>query len=318
MWAAALLFLCGGTGCLLVVAFPFSVHEPAVLDAVTGGLSCLIAAGLWLWGSRLAYAAFTYLMGFGSLMVSAIVADAYTGVGMMLTAFSYLWIAVYSAHFFSRRAIYLQSLLITLGFACAVAINVNALHSRVIAWVLVSGTVWCTSVVLGRLSENMRWLAVTDYLTGVLNRNGFMNAAVRERAIADRTGNPLTVAVLDLDNFKEVNDTEGHAAGDRLLSELGRSWKKALRAGDIIARHGGDEFVLLLPATAAGDAQEVLERLRDQSSSSASWSAGISQWLEGESLEACLDRADRYLYAVKDSLRSKGTDDGEVRVSTLV
>ncbi|MGA2164815.1 MAG: GGDEF domain-containing protein, partial [Solirubrobacteraceae bacterium] len=145
-----------------------------------------------------------------------------------------------------------------------------------------------------------RQRADTDPLTGLLNRSGFLALAARERAIADRTHTPLTIAVLDLNGFKQINDRLGHAAGDRVLAELGREWRARLRAGDILARHGGDEFVLLLPATSQAEAAGVLERLRWEDLV-VDWSVGISGWESGEDLDACLARADRSLYNVKQS-----------------
>ncbi len=105
--------------------------------------------------------------------------------------------------------------------------------------------------------------------------------------------------MLDLNGFKQINDHLGHAAGDRLLAELGGSWRARLRAGDILARHGGDEFVLLLPATAPGEAEGVLERLRWEGLpvSTGRWES--ASWQPGEDLDACLARADRSLYSVK-------------------
>ena len=154
-----------------------------------------------------------------------------------------------------------------------------------IDWVIVTGTVWSTALVLGRLSESLRQRADTDQLTGLLNRNGFLTAVARERAIAERTRTPLTLAVLDLNGFKQVNDRFGHAAGDRLLVELAGAWRERLRAGDILARHGGDEFVLLLPATSPAEAGGVLERLRD-GEQPVDWSIGLSEWRPGEDLGA--------------------------------
>ncbi len=113
----------------------------------------------------------------------------------------------------------------------------------------------------------------------------------------------MTLAVLDLDGFKQINDRFGHAAGDRLLAEAASAWRARLRAGDILARHGGDEFVLLLPATSQAEAGEVLERLR-RAELPVGWSIGLSAWLPHEGLEAGLARADRDLYSVKRSLAS--------------
>jgi diguanylate cyclase (GGDEF)-like protein len=219
---------------------------------------------------------------------------------MMITAFSYPWIAIYAAHFFERRAVVLLGLLISVGFAAGLAIN--GLSNAGVYWVVVTSTTWSICLVLGQLSESLRRQADTDPLTGLLNRSGFTTAANREHAIAQRTGNPLTVAVLDLDGFKQVNDRHGHGAGDRLLVDLGRSWQERLRAGDILARHGGDEFVLLLPATAADDAGAVLDRLHDERLP-VRWSIGVCAWRPQETLGECLARADEHLYSVKHGAR---------------
>ena len=102
-----------------------------------------------------------------------------------------------------------------------------------------------------------------------------MRAALREHAIALRSDNRLTLAVLDLDGFKQINDLRGHVVGDRVLADLGRSWRESLRTGDILARHGGDEFVLLLPATSPESAGSVLRRLRVEDLP-VTWSVGMA------------------------------------------
>jgi diguanylate cyclase (GGDEF)-like protein len=300
VWTAALLYLCGGLACLAAVAFPISSQEPLHLDLAIGVLACAMAGALWTLGRRLPPFAMPIAMALGSLVVSVIVAYARTSGGAMLTAYAYPWIAVYTAHFCSRRTIVAQALLISVGFG--VGLLVGGLPNMAIDWVIVTGTVWSTAIVLGRLSESLRQRADTDQLTGLLNRNGFLTAVARERAIAERTHTPLTLAVLDLNGFKQVNDRLGHAAGDRLLADLAGAWRERLRAGDILARHGGDEFVLLLPATSPAEAGGVLERLRG-GGHPVSWSIGISELLPGEDLGACVARADRDLYGVKQSRR---------------
>jgi diguanylate cyclase (GGDEF)-like protein len=219
---------------------------------------------------------------------------------MMLAAFAYPWIAIYAAHFFPHRGVVVQGLLITIGFGTALLLG--GLSDVVVYWVIVTVTIWSICLLLGSLSEGMRREAGTDYLTGLLNRSGFLTAALRERALADRTGNILTLAVIDLDGFKQINDREGHAAGDRLLADLGRCWRARVRPGDILARHGGDEFVLLLPATTPIGAEALLERLRGNGHL-VGWSVGISEWCAGESIEAPMARADRYLCLAKSAQR---------------
>jgi diguanylate cyclase (GGDEF)-like protein len=299
-WSLALLFLFKGTVCLATVVFPISSSEPVGLIAATGGVAVLGASIVWLLARRIPVLGFELLAACGTLVTSGVVAHATTPGGMMIAAFSYPWIAIYAAHFFPRRVVIAQGLLISVGFG--VALFVGGLPHVGIYWAIVTVTIWSICIVLGHLSESLRRQADTDPLTGLLNRNGFLAAAVREHAIAQRSANRLTLAVLDLDGFKQINDLRGHVVGDRVLADLGRSWCECVRTGDILARHGGDEFVLLLPATSPESATAVLERLRVKDLP-VTWSVGIAEWLSGESLGECIARADAHLYSVKNAMR---------------
>ncbi len=300
VWSLSLLFLFKGLVALATTAFPISPLEPTTVVGAVGAAAIMGACVVWLIGPSIPLVGFELLAAAGSLTASWTVAHAATHGGMMITAFAYPWIAIYAAHFFPRRAVILQGALITVGFS--VGLLAGGLSHVLVYWVIVIATIWSICLVLGHLSETLRRQADTDPLTGLLNRSGFLVAANREHAIAQRTGNPLTLAVLDLDGFKQINDLQGHAVGDRVLADLGRSLRERLRAGDILARHGGDEFVLLLPATSAQSAAAVIDRLRDDRLP-VSWSVGIGTWLAGESLGECLARADTHLYSVKNALR---------------
>jgi diguanylate cyclase (GGDEF)-like protein len=312
-WSLSLIFLFKGLVALTTVAFPIASGEPTRLVAVVGGVAVLAALGIWLFGRRISLLGFELLTAMGALVVSAMVAQATTHGGMMVAAFSYPWVAIYAAHFFPRRAVIAIGLLISVGFG--VGILLGGLSHWVIYWVVVSVTTTSICLVLGRLSEALRRQADTDPLTGLLNRSGFQVAANREHAIAQRTGNPLTLAVIDLDGFKQINDQRGHLVGDRLLADLGRSWSERLRAGDILARHGGDEFVLLLPATSPAGAGAILERLHVDELP-VSWSVGIGQWESQESLSECIARADTDLYSVKNALGLRPVRSIELASST--
>jgi diguanylate cyclase (GGDEF)-like protein len=302
-WSLSLLFLFKGMVCLATVAFPIGPQEPTGLIAIAGALAVTAASGVWLFGVRIPVLGFQLLAAGGSLTTSWVVAHAATHGGMMIAAFSYPWIAIYAAHFFPRRGVIFQGVLISVGFGAGLLFG--GLAHVGIYWAIVTVTIWSICLVLGHLSESLRRRADTDPLTGLLNRSGFLTAANREHAIAERSGNPLTLAVLDLDGFKRINDLRGHMVGDRLLAELGSSWRARLRAGDILARHGGDEFVLLLPATAPESAPAVLERLRVENLP-VTWSIGIGEWLPGERLDECIARADADLYSVKNAMRQHG------------
>lgn len=115
---------------------------------------------------------------------------------------------------------------------------------------------------LQRANAELASLAATDALTSLPNKRSFNETVARELALADRNKTSLSLVVVDVDHFKKVNDTHGHAVGDEVLGHLGRVLKSVLRTSDFAARYGGEEFVLLLPCTPAEGAVLVAERVR--------------------------------------------------------
>ncbi|GAA2647992.1 GGDEF domain-containing protein [Paractinoplanes durhamensis] len=115
---------------------------------------------------------------------------------------------------------------------------------------------------LGGVAAAQRQAAITDGLTGLHTRRYFAETLGTECARALRGGEPLSMVLLDIDHFKNVNDTYGHTAGDRVLVEVAHRLRTAVRSGDIVARYGGEEFAVLLPRTSPADAYTVAERLR--------------------------------------------------------
>jgi diguanylate cyclase len=158
---------------------------------------------------------------------------------------------------------------------------------------------------LRRLSEEVS----TDVLTEVANRRGLMQAFDVETARLERQGGELAVGLLDIDNFKKLNDTLGHSVGDMALKTLAGHVQKQLRAVDIVARFGGEEFVVLLPGVPVDEAQVTLTRLQRTLSASlfmhdgrevfVTFSAGVTKFRPGEPLESALERADEALYEAK-------------------
>jgi diguanylate cyclase (GGDEF)-like protein len=144
-------------------------------------------------------------------------------------------------------------------------------------------------------------MAETDPLTGLSNRRAW-DAHLRQAVGEQRQ---FTIAILDLDHFKEFNDTHGHPAGDRLLKETTAAWREQLRTGDLLARTGGEEFALLLLDTDRKTAVEVIERLRECVSEDRTCSAGIAVRIADEPSESVIARADRALYRAKDSGRDR-------------
>ncbi len=160
-----------------------------------------------------------------------------------------------------------------------------------------------TAIERGDLLARMTDMASTDPLTGLPNRRAW-DARLREALLSPEA---VMLAMLDLDHFKDYNDTNGHPAGDRLLRATAAAWREELRAGDFLARVGGEEFALLLPATAAGDARRIVERLRARVPYQQTCSAGLIVRRPDDSAEMLMDRADEALYASKAAGRDRIT-----------
>jgi two-component system, cell cycle response regulator len=169
---------------------------------------------------------------------------------------------------------------------------------------------------MATLIEESRWLATTDSLTGILNRRAFMEWATRELRQALRYDHPFAVILLDVDKFKKINDLRGHASGDLVLASVARIISDAVRSCDVVARWGGEEFVLALPCTPLGGAMEVAERVRASIEAATVYdvnkervpvtaSLGVAQLQAQESVEQLLDRADRAMYGAKNAGRNR-------------
>jgi diguanylate cyclase (GGDEF)-like protein len=153
---------------------------------------------------------------------------------------------------------------------------------------------------VARQRAELRRLSRTDPLTGLVNRRGFEERLAAEIAHADRSAFPLALLVLDLDRFKEINDTEGHAVGDELLRWVAKIARATVREHDVVGRLGGDEFAVVLPETSKRQAQAVARRLAGRLAGRAPASIGVAVWpADGPSAEDLHRCADRRLYAEK-------------------
>lgn len=163
--------------------------------------------------------------------------------------------------------------------------------------------------------DRLRDQACTDPLTSLRNRRFAMEAAQHEAAVYERGGRPLAIVIADIDHFKRINDDHGHAVGDSALKAVAKVLRDGVREIDHVARWGGEEFLLLLPATEAREAERVCERLRQDVEAlgvqhtgrklSLSITLGVTVMRGGESVDQALMRADRALYEGKDAGRNR-------------
>lgn len=163
--------------------------------------------------------------------------------------------------------------------------------------------------------EYINEVANEDYLTGTLNRRGMEEALEREFSRADRHQTELSIAMMDIDHFKKLNDKLGHSTGDQALAHFANVIKSVKRATDVLARYGGEEFIIILPNTEQNDAIKVIERVQRKLTKQffmhsnqhvvITFSAGVAQRVENETPEDIIPRADAALYEAKNSGRNR-------------
>jgi diguanylate cyclase (GGDEF)-like protein len=186
-------------------------------------------------------------------------------------------------------------------------------------WLQVSLAYWTASVlafsyeyVQQQLNDRLRAMAERDRLTGLLNRRGMETRLEELAAFLERNDVVVTLALLDIDHFKDVNDRHGHDVGDSVLADTGRQLSGAFRRSDYVARWGGEEFLVVLTRTDLEQATPVLDGLRQSFAQTRSlpqttitMSIGATEWVPGETLEAALKRADTALYQAKQQGRNR-------------
>ncbi len=229
------------------------------------------------------------------LLVTVLVANADTGVRLLLALSAYTYLVLYAAYAFEHRA--MRALLWLVVGGSVLGGLISPIGLRPIVWLCTVGGLTAAGGVIGRLVTRLRFYATIDSLTGVLTRTAFDAVATAALAGCRRRGEPLCLAVVDLDEFKNVNDTHGHAAGDAMLGRVVDSWRTRLRSQDVLGRIGGDEFAVLLPGSDLAGATRLLEDLAGVSP--VAFSAGLAVAGPDDDVLALRCRADAGMYAVK-------------------
>jgi diguanylate cyclase (GGDEF)-like protein len=300
-----------------------SCEERGVLAAafyLVGGLVTMVAASApdahrgWLWtiGSSAIVVALGAVLarrrfGYSATLITSVLGPSLIALGIVAGAGG--WASAMGASLYTFVAIHVALVLhrhhgaavmlwggVTAVAAAGVVAPRLPVAVLVANFVLVCGTLWAVTT---WLVEDRRRQAATDPLTGLANRATFTAALAHARDTVQRTGEPLSLVALDLDGFKHLNDTRGHAAGDAALIAVGRAWRPELRDRDLLARTGGDEFVALLPGADAEEADRIARRLCEVMPAGTACSTGVSSWRQGQDLEAFVAEADRALYREK-------------------
>jgi diguanylate cyclase (GGDEF)-like protein/putative nucleotidyltransferase with HDIG domain len=218
---------------------------------------------------------------------------------------------VFAAMSYPLPSVVALGALTVIGYVTLATFHGEASHPYVFYFAV---SLSCTAVMSAWQARNqdeqraeLARLSRADPLTGALNRRGFTERAEAELAHATRHGRPLSLLVLDLDRFKEVNDSQGHAAGDEVLCWVTVTLRSLLRPLDSVGRLGGDEFAVLLPSAAESEARDIADRLNAGLAARAPVSIGLASFpLDGADLDELLRRGDRRLYDSRDGRDDAG------------
>lgn len=303
---AAALF---GAASLITFLSVVAPHQPQletgslVFVAIGAGVlaAFLVAAGERLpgWTVHLWPAAGTLLVSFGLLFNGERLGGAAGGDEMY-----YLWVTLYAAYYLGRIGTAVQVAFVAAAYTVTlIAIDPGPIGPS--RWLTTVGLAVGSAVVVRLLAERierlvaeLRLAATTDHLTGLLNRRAFAARFGQELARARRTGEPFAALLIDVDDFKRINDRSGHVAGDEALVELAGALTRELRSVDTVARIGGDEFAVLLPATSTAGARATADRLA--AAAGVAISVGTAVYgIDGHTIDELTRVADAALYAAK-------------------
>ncbi len=285
----------------LVPIQPLGDHMVELLLAAVISVLIIGAVVLFPWDNHSSYLQAIPPLAFFAVIPFLRQAEGGAGSGYgLLALLPILWLALYGTRFQLTLAI---ATLITV-FAVPIVMLGEPRYPptewrRVLIWAslgpLIGFTVQRLVTEIRRLVARLNEVARLDALTGMPNRRAWDEELTRELSRAQRSGKPVSVAVLDLDNFMAFNDVNGHRAGDQFLKDVAAACDEQIKDIDLIARYGDDEFALLLTDCALDEAHAVVERVRRRALEDQTCSVGLACWDRSETAEELVTRANNML-----------------------
>lgn len=294
------LYIGAGVLGILVSIFPLSDTAPTGITLAVGIGSLICGVVILMIRHPLAMPVLRFFTVGGFVTLSFLIANSTTQLGTALGAVPYLWFCVFFGAYLEPREARIQTLLLCGCFG--IALISNEVPSTPSLWVFYTATILITTEALLSSNHALRVRARQDPLTGLLNRRGFEDSIDPLLALGERAGKPTTLIVIDFDGFKQINDSLGHLEGDRVLARVAGAWMAIKRDSDLIARYGGDEFIIALALTSREEALPLIERFAK--ADPMSWSFGMEEVDSREHYPGALRRADRALYDAKEARAS--------------
>ena len=234
----------------------------------------------------------------GTIVVSLQIATGYGKDPSLLAVLFYVWIVLLAFSFFSTAEALGHIFFIIALYSLSLIFG-DKPSSPLADWILTISTLLVTSISAGYLNYSIRKLAITDAMTGILNRKGWDFATNREVSRVHRSEEILMVGLIDLNDFKKINDTLGHDEGDRILARTASAITSSIRAVDIAARWGGDEFAILAIVDSKIQAQHIIERIVEDVSTVTNLRCGAAISNGRQSIAKLVEVADQALYRAK-------------------
>jgi diguanylate cyclase (GGDEF)-like protein len=305
---AGMRFKSVAAGAMLLIGGLFSVATSGDMDALTSiwvpiviGVLATVTGALLLVRREGSDRVLHLALVLGAAVIVITVGLSNDVVGLITGSGFMVWVSVYAACFFTVKQAVVH---IAISYLALAAVVVHVEPDRA---AMVVGGSFVNSVVIGCcvgwLSIRLRAAALVDPLTGVANARAWRTAVAAEFDRSERVGHPVSVAFVDVDGLKELNDSDGHTAGDEAITAVAEALRAGVRAIDVVARVGGDEFVILLPDATEDAARVALRRVR--SASPVPFSVGVAERRPGERAEDVVDRADHEMYEMKRRGRTR-------------
>ncbi|MBA2366334.1 MAG: GGDEF domain-containing protein [Actinobacteria bacterium] len=285
----------------LVPIQPLGEHVVALLIAATISVLIIGAAVLFPWDKHPSYLEAIPPLAFFAVIPFLRQAEGGAGSGYgLLALLPILWLALYGTRF--QLTLAFAAMIMT--FAAPIILLGEPRYPptewrRVLIWAslgpLIGLTVQRLVIEVRRLATRLDEVARLDALTGIPNRRAWDEELTRELSRAHRSGKPVSVAVLDIDNFMAFNDGNGHRAGDQFLKDVAAACDEEIKDVDLVARYGDDEFALLLTDCALDDAHAAVERVKRAALEDQTCSVGVACWDGSETAEELVMRANNVL-----------------------
>lgn len=313
--AGATMYGSGGLVVLGTAALPAWPGRHSLILVGLGLLSVVAGLVLRITEGKLPPAAYNPFAAAGTLVIGGLVLAGGSARAPSIYAYLYIWVVVYAVYFFPRSLALGHLALVVVTFG-AIRLGHRPTWIGLGGWLTMTVTLVVAAGVVSLLADGLRTAARSDSLTGLANRQALEEALGQEMSrCRRRPERDLCIALIDIDDFKSVNDRHGHHGGDLLLRELSGAWTACLRGSDLLARlepdsrallarYGGDEFAVLLASCDPENARRVLDRLCS-ARPDATFSAGIASWDGQESAPEVIARADEALYSAKRAGRNR-------------